>query len=199
MTFSDGRFDGARALRETLRVHSRLFLAQGLITALLGIAAVIWPNISSVAAELYIGWILTFSGVLGMAMMFLAPTAGGFFWSLVTGALALFAGLLLIWHPVEGVMSLTLVLVGFFIVEGTFQIAAAFAYRPAFPESWGGMLVSGLADLILAWLIVSGWPSTAAWALGLIVGVNLITSGVATIIVANASARVLEVPSKKLS
>lgn len=84
----------------------------------------------------------------------------------MTGALSLFAGVLLLWHPVEGVVSLTLLLIAFFIAEGVFQMAAAFGYRHIFPESWVWMLLSGLADLILALLLISGWPGSANWALG---------------------------------
>jgi uncharacterized membrane protein HdeD (DUF308 family) len=178
--------DMQQGIRDVVRVHSGLFLAQGIIMTLLGVAAVIWPQISSLAVDVYVGWIFLFSGAVGLVMMFFAPNVAGFLWSLLTGALALFAGVLLLWHPVEGVVSLTLVLVAFFVVEGLFQIAAAFGYRSAFPESWGWMLVSGIADLVLAGLIVAGWPSSAGWALGLIVGVNLITSGVAIIVVASA-------------
>jgi uncharacterized membrane protein HdeD (DUF308 family) len=79
-----------------------------------------------------------------------------------------------------------LVLITLFIVEGVFQIVASVSYREVFPDSWGWMLASGIADLILAALIIKGWPSTAAWALGLIVGINLITSGLAVIMVALA-------------
>ncbi len=63
-----------RAIRDTVRVHSGLFLAQGVITTLLGIAALVWPQISSLAVELYVGWILLFSGVMGLAVMFFART-----------------------------------------------------------------------------------------------------------------------------
>jgi uncharacterized membrane protein HdeD (DUF308 family) len=79
-----------------------------------------------------------------------------------------------------------LVLIALFIVEGIFQIAASLSYREVFPDSWGWMLASGIADLILAALIIKGWPSTATWALGLIVGINLITSGLAITMVALA-------------
>ena len=177
-------------IRDAVSVNSGLFLAQGIIMTLLGICAVIWPQISSLAVDVYIGWIFLFSGVVGLAMMFFAPSVGGFLWSLLTGALALFAGVLLLWHPTEGVVSLTLVLVAFFITEGLFQIAAAFGYRSAFPDSWGWMLVSGVIDLVLAGLIIAGWPGSANWALGLIVGINLISSGLAIIMVATATRRV---------
>lgn len=186
-----------QSIRDVVRVHSGLFLAQGIIMTLLGVAAVVWPQISSLAVDVYVGWILLFSGVVGLAMMFFAPNAAGFFWSLLSGALALFAGVLLLWHPVAGVASLTLVLVAFFTAEGVFQIAAALAHRSSFPESWGWMLVSGIADLILAGLIIAGWPASAGWALGLIVGVNLITSGVAIIVVASAARRAVTTLEKR--
>jgi uncharacterized membrane protein HdeD (DUF308 family) len=111
--------------------------------------------------------------------MFMAPSASAFLWSLLTAALSLGAGILLLWHPVEGTVSLTLVLIAFFVAEGIFQIAAAISYRDAFRGSWGWMVMSGITDLILAWLMISGWPGTAIRALGLIAGVNLITSGLA--------------------
>ena len=178
--------DMQQGIRDVVRVHSGLFMAQGIIMTLLGIAAVVWPQLSSLAVDVYVGWIFLFSGFVGLAMMFFAPNVAGFLWSLLTGGLTLFAGVLLLWHPIAGVVTLTLVLIAFFVVEGLFQIAAAVGSRSAFPESWVWMLVSGIADLALAGLIVAGWPSSAGWALGLIVGVNLISSGVAIIVVASA-------------
>jgi uncharacterized membrane protein HdeD (DUF308 family) len=151
----------------------------------------IWPQVSSLAVELYVGWLLLLSGVMGLIVMFFAPNVSGFLWTLLTSALTLFAGVVLVWHPVEGTVSLTLLLVAFFVAEGVFQIAAAFSYRAVFPESWTWMLLSGIADLVLALLLIAGWPGSAVWALGVIVGVNLITSGVATIAVASAVRRVV--------
>jgi len=104
--------------------------------------------------------------------------------------LNLFVGVLLLWHPVEGVVSLTLVLVAFFISEGVFQIATATVYRSAFPDPWGWMLFSGIIDIVLAGLIIAGWPGTFSWALGLMVGVNLISSGVAIMMVASATRKI---------
>lgn len=89
---------------------------------LLGIAAVVLPNISAIAVELYVGWIFLLSGLTGLVMMLFAPNAASFIWSLLSGALALFAGVLLLWHPIQDVVSLTLLMVAFFIVEGMFQV-----------------------------------------------------------------------------
>ncbi|KPF67389.1 hypothetical protein IP69_13710 [Bosea sp. AAP35] len=171
--------DVQHTLNETMRTYWGMFMVQGVTTMILGVLAILWPQISTVAADIYIGWLFLFSGMVGFVMMFWAPSIPGFPGSLLTAALSLIVGILLVWHPVEGVISLTLALIAFFIVEGIFQIAAAIRYRDACPESWGWMVMSGIADLALAGAIISGWPGTASWALGLIVGVNLLTSGLA--------------------
>jgi uncharacterized membrane protein HdeD (DUF308 family) len=76
------------------------------------------------------------------------------------------------------------VLTAFFIVEGIFQAVAALIYRDGMPRSWGWMLVSGLADLALAAIIIMGLPGSVTWVLGLLVGINLLTSGWAVVMVA---------------
>ena len=184
------------SVRDAVRLHWHFFLAQGIIMTVLGVLAVIWPQLSTVAVDVYVGWLFLLSGAVGLITLFFAPSASAFFWSLFTAALSLFVGILLLWHPVEGVISLTLVLIAFFIAEGVFQIVASISYRDAFPDSWGWMLASGIADLILASLIVSGWPGTASWSLGLIVGVNLISSGVAITMVAIAGRRLVRTAEK---
>jgi uncharacterized membrane protein HdeD (DUF308 family) len=188
--------DMQHAVRDTVRLHWQLFLTQGVIMIILGVLAVVWPQISTIAVDVYVGWLFLLSGIVGLASMFLARNVQAFLWSLLTAALSLFVGVILLWHPIEGAVSLTLVLIAFFIVEGVFQIVASLSYREVFPDSWGWMLASGIADLILAGLIIKGWPSTATWALGLIVGVNLITSGAAIIMVALAGKNLVQAVAK---
>ena len=86
--------------------------------------------------------------------------------------------------PAAGIVSLTAVLTAFFIVEGVFQTAAALTYRDGIPRSWGWLLASGIADLVLVAIIISGWPGTVGWTLGLLAGVSLLTSGWAIVMVA---------------
>jgi len=193
MSTSNNRLNSERAITDTLRIHWLLFLVQGIIMMVLGALAVIWPQISTLAVDLYVGWMFLISGLFGLVTMFVASSVAGFLWSLLTAALSLFVGVLLLWHPVEGAVSLTLVLISFFIAEGVFQIAAAIRHREAFPDSWGWLLMSGLADLVLAAMLIWGWPSTAIWALGLIAGLNLITSGLAIVMVAAAARNMVRV------
>jgi uncharacterized membrane protein HdeD (DUF308 family) len=172
------------ALKDALKTHWKLFLFQGVVMVILGILAVAWPAVATLAVDIYVGWLFLISGTVGLVAMFSARDVLAFFWTLLTAALAMAVGVLLIWKPAEGAESLTIVLTAFFIAEGVFQIAGSFAYRDAMPGSWGWMFVSGISDLALAGLLVLYWPVSAAWALGLLVGVNLITSGVAIVVTA---------------
>jgi uncharacterized membrane protein HdeD (DUF308 family) len=175
-----------------VRLHWQLFLAQGVIMLILGVLAIIWPGISTIAVDIYVGWLFLLSGIVGIFTMFLARDVQAFLWMLLTAALSFFVGVILVWHPTEGAVSLTMVLTAFFIVEGIVQIVASLGYRDVFPNQWGWLLASGIADLILAGIIIAGWPGTATWALGLIAGVNLITSGAAITTVALAARDVVK-------
>jgi uncharacterized membrane protein HdeD (DUF308 family) len=180
-------FEMQGAAIDTLRAHWRLFVFQGVVMMALGVIAVAAPVFASLAVDIYVGWLFLISGVLGLVSMFSARDVLGFWWTLVTALLSIIAGMLLLWSPVAGVLSLTAMLTAFFIVEGIFQAAAALIYRETMPTSWGWMLVSGLADLALAALIVLGWPGSVGWVLGLLAGINLVTSGWAVVMVALAA------------
>jgi uncharacterized membrane protein HdeD (DUF308 family) len=168
-----------RTFGEALRAHWKLFLFQGIVMVILGIAAIAAPGYASVAVDIYVGWLFLLSGVVGIVASFYAGNVSGFLWTFVTALLSIAVGVMLLWKPAEGTVSLTMVLTAFLIFEGVFQTAASFGYRDLLPGSWGWMLASGLADLLLAAFIIWAWPDSAAWTLGLIVGVNLITSGAA--------------------
>src|SRR4029078_4055949 len=120
--------DMQRAVRDTVRLHWQLFLAQGVIMLILGVLAIIWPGISTIAVDIYVGWLFLLSGIVGIFTMFLARDVQAFLWMLLTAALSFFVGVILLWHPVEGAVSLTLVLIAFFIVEGAFQVVASLSY-----------------------------------------------------------------------
>lgn len=173
-----------RTIGDTLRAHWRLYVFQGVLMIILGVLAVAAPAFATLTVDIYVGWLFLISGVLGLIAMFSARNVPGFLWTLVTALLSIVFGGVLLWKPVEGALSLTIVLTAFFIVEGLFQAAAAFTYRDAIPSRWGWLLASGLADLALAAIIIAGWPGTAAWVLGLLVGVNLLTTGWAVVMVA---------------
>jgi len=182
--------DMQRAARDALGSRWGLILSQGVVMIILGVLAIVWPSVATTAVDISIGWLFLISGIVGLVAMFSAGSISnerGFLWSLLAAALAFAVGNLLIWKPAEGALSLTFILTAFFIVEGILQIATSISYRGVMITSWGWMLASGIVDLALAAIIISGWPTTAAWAIGLLVGANLITSGWAIVMTALAA------------
>jgi uncharacterized membrane protein HdeD (DUF308 family) len=172
------------AVATTLREHSTFFLVEGIVLLILGALAIMLPPIATIAVTIIFGWIFLVSGLIGWITTFGARGVPGFWWSLLSSVLATAAGLILLIQPVNGAVSLTVLLIVFFIVEGFATIAYAFDHRSELAGRWEWMLVSGIIDLVLATIILAGLPATATWALGILVGVNLIFGGAALISIA---------------
>jgi len=170
-----------RAVVSTIHEHWVLFLVEGIILLVLGAAAIIVPVIATLAFTLFIGWLFLISGVVGLITTFWMRNAPGFWWSLLSGVVGIAAGIVLILWPISGTVSLTLLLIAFFLVEGIVTLMYAFEHRAQLSGRWGWMLASGIVDLILAGIIFAGLPETATWALGLLVGINLLFGGVAMV------------------
>ena len=170
-----------RAVVSTIHEHWVLFLVEGIILLVLGAAAIIVPVIATLAFTLFIGWRFLISGVVGLITTFWMRNAPGFWWSLLSGVVGIAAGIVLILWPISGTVSLTLLLIAFFLVEGIVTLMYAFEHRAQLSGRWGWMLASGIVDLILAGIIFAGLPETATWALGLLVGINLLFGGVAMV------------------
>jgi uncharacterized membrane protein HdeD (DUF308 family) len=169
------------AVTNALRAHWKFFLVEGIVLLILGAIAVCVPPLATVAVEVLIGWLILMSGVLGLVMTFQTRGSPGFGWSLLSAVVGIAAGIVLLAWPLSGVFSLTVMLTIFLALEGIASIMYALAHRSERTSRWELMLVSGLVDLILAGLIVAGLPGTAAWAIGLIVGINLLFGGVALV------------------
>ncbi|HEY8071384.1 MAG TPA: HdeD family acid-resistance protein [Methylocystis sp.] len=182
--------DMQRAIRDAYGAHWRLMMFQGVVMIILGVIAVAAPAIATIAIDIWVGWLFLFSGVIGLIALFSSHHIPAFLWSLITAALSFALGVLLIWKPVEGALSLTFVLTAFFLVEGVFQIATSLVYRESLPGTWGWMLASGVSDLLLVLIIVLGWPATGIWVLGLLVGFNLLMSGWAIVMMGFAGRQV---------
>jgi uncharacterized membrane protein HdeD (DUF308 family) len=165
----------------TLERHRGLFLFEGILLLILGLLAILLPVVASLAATVVFGWLLLLSGVLGLVATFRARQAPGFGWSLVSAIVGIVAGVLLLLAPVQGTLSLTAVLIAFLIVEGVASILYAFDHRRGSSGRWSWMLFSGIVDIILGTILLWGLPGTAAWALGLLLGINMIFGGSALI------------------
>jgi uncharacterized membrane protein HdeD (DUF308 family) len=172
------------ALATSLRAHWSFFLIEGIILLVLGIAAIAVPPFATVAVEVLIGWLVLASGIVGLVMTLRARGAPGFGWSLASALVGIVAGIVLLAWPLSGAVSLTLILTVFLAMEGVASIMYALDHRRELTQRWGFMLLSGIVDLVLAGMIFAGLPATAAWAIGLLVGINLVFGGVALIAMA---------------
>jgi len=179
----------AERTRESIRKHRTLFLIQGIIMVILGLVAVAEPQVATLAIDIFVGWLFVIGGIVRLVATFQSRGAPGFWWSILTGILAIIVGLILVANPFAGALTLTMVLIAMFLIEGIFQIVAGIEYRKALASSWVWMVISGIIDIVLAVLLFAGWPGTAAWAIGLLVGINLIFAGIALTMTALAAGK----------
>jgi uncharacterized membrane protein HdeD (DUF308 family) len=173
-----------RAAATLLHEHWVLFLVEGIILVILGLAAILIPPVATLAVEILVGWLFLISGIVGLITTLRMREAPGFWWSLVSAVLGIAAGIVLLLWPLSGLLSVTLVLIVFFVIEGVASIMFALEHKRERSGRWGWMLASGIIDLILAAIIVAGLPETAAWAIGLLVGINMLFGGSALIAMA---------------
>jgi len=173
-----------RAIANSLHEHWRLYLVEGIVLLVLGTAAIALLPIATLAFTIVLGWLFLLSGVMGLITTFWMRQAPGFWWSLVSAALAVLVGGWLLAMPLSGAISLTFLLVAFFIIEGVASIMFSLEHKRELSGRWGWMLTSGVIDLVLGGMILAGLPSTAAWAIGLLVGINMVFSGAALIAMA---------------
>jgi uncharacterized membrane protein HdeD (DUF308 family) len=185
MSVSQSELDEVRrGVMASLREHWRFYLFEGIVLVLLGLAAVAVPVLGTLAVTIFLGWLLLITGVVGLVTTFWTRGVPGFWWALVSAILGIVVGLLLIGFPIRGAFSLTLLLIVFFFVEGIVSILFALDHRRDLPTGWGWMFFSGLIDLVLGGVIVAGLPGSIEWALGLVVGVNMVFGGVALVAMA---------------
>jgi uncharacterized membrane protein HdeD (DUF308 family) len=172
------RADVAGALaeiRQQVAAHWGWFLALGLVLIVAGCAAIAFPLLSTVAVKIALGWVFLVGGILMIVHAFSASQWRGLVWEVLLGLLYVLAGAYLAFFPLTGIITLTILLAAMFIVEGGLEISMALRVRPH--EGWVWLLLSGLVAVAVGLLIAVGLPSSAAWAIGLLAGINLISTG----------------------
>ena len=146
-----------------------------ILLIVLGVLAIALPLIAAIAVTTVVAWLMIFGGLTHLSVAFSSRGAGSFFWELLVSIAYIFAGGYMAFHPLIGVATLTLLLTSFFLVEGVLEIAAFFQVRRHGGAGW--MLLDGIITIVLAGLIWAQWPSSAAWAIGIIVGISMLVSG----------------------
>ena len=161
---------------------SGMMLWVGLAMIALGIAAIIFPTVATLAVEQFVGWMLMLLGAMLLVGSFSIRGTGPFFGTMLIALLSLMGGAYLLVNPAVGMFSLTLMAGALFLFQGTTEIVLAVGMRPH--ARWLGMLLSGVASILLALLIAVGWPAISFSVLGILFGVNFISTGVAYLLIA---------------
>ncbi len=162
-------------------------IALGIIMMLAGAAAIVAPLIAALAVTTLLGWLLLIGGVLQLMHSVRCRSFGPFLWEFLLALLYVFTGCILLFYPLQGVVTVTVVFAVFLIIGGLLEIVAALNWRPA--RHWGWLLLNGILALILGGLIWSGLPGTAVWTLGMLVGINLLFRGVSLLAAGLASGK----------
>jgi uncharacterized membrane protein HdeD (DUF308 family) len=149
----------------------------GVLLILAGILAIIAPFIAGVAASIVFGWLILISGVAHLVYAWSERGAGAIIWQILIGLVYLGAAIYILTHPVHGVLALTLVLAFYIAVEGVFELVVFSRLRRHPGTAW--FLIDGILSLFVAGLILFHWPSSSAWAVGTLVGISLLMSGIA--------------------
>ena len=171
---------------EELHRHQGWFFALGIALIVLGLLALSSTTVTTFASVMFLGWLLFIGGIVQTIHALWLKTWSGFFLSVVLGILNLVAGALILIKPTVGVLSVTLLLAGFFIASGIIRIIAALVTRP---RHWAWLLLNGIITLTLGILVGLQWPSSSLWVIGLFVGIDLVLSGWSLIALAMATKR----------
>lgn len=166
-----------------LHDHWKSYSFQGGLMIVVGILALLAPFAATLATTLFFGWLMIFGGILGAVAAFRAKGAPGFWSSVLLAVLAFVLGVVIIYDPIAGSVTLTWMLAFYFLLSGVFNFSIANAVKTSTKRSWW-LIFSGVIDIALAAFLVIGLPGTAVWAVGLFLGLSFITSGMALVFAA---------------
>ena len=176
---------GLRGPGELVKKATGWFIAIGVLFIVLGVFAIAEPFAAGLGVTLLVGWLL----VIGAVAHFIAAFKGGgarhVILQLLVGIVYLIGGLYFLTHTIMGVGTLTLLLSGVILAEGVLEILAYFRLRNMHAASW--LLINGVVTLLLGGLIWFHWPSSSVWAIGTLVGVNLLMTGISRLMLGLAA------------
>lgn len=169
---------------EMVKKASTVSILWGVLLIVFGMLAVGSPYLAAVAVNVVVAWLIVLAGAVHVMLAFRAHGAGSVIWKLLVGIAYLCFGGYLIVHPVLGVTSLTLALALLFLIEGILNVVLYVKMRPIQGSIW--VLIDGIVTLLLGMMIYMQWPSSSAWAIGTLVGISMIISGVARVMMSLA-------------
>ncbi|MGA3372876.1 MAG: DUF308 domain-containing protein [Terracidiphilus sp.] len=149
--------------------------AWAVIMIVLGLLAVFIPLAAGIGMAVLVSWIIVWGGFTYVAFAFSGRDAGAFAWRLLIGIVYVAGGGYLLFHPQIALESLTLAMAVLFLLEGVLEIVLFSRFRADSGSGW--ILFDAVVTLLLAYVIWRPWPSSSTWAIGTILGINLILSG----------------------
>ncbi|WP_238365233.1 HdeD family acid-resistance protein [Mesobacterium pallidum] len=179
-------------LQQAIRDNAGRFRWLGIALVVVGVLAILFPLVASVAAKLMIGWVFLVAGALVLWHAFQARDWQPAILSGLIGVLHLAVGVYLAFFPLTGLIGLTVLVALVFALQGAGEIALGWQHRPGHGNEgpgWVWMGLSGAVSLVLAAMLLAGLPGTALWAIGLLLGINLLTSGVSFLALASMGGR----------
>jgi uncharacterized membrane protein HdeD (DUF308 family) len=193
MSDSDVKGEGLPMTQQTTSVstpaviaeHRTWFTILGILLILLGLVAIAFPFLTTIATKILLGWLFLIGGIVQIVHAFSTQSWSEFFLDLLIGVLYVLAGAWLAFFPLTGILTLTILLAVMFIIQGALELGMAFRLRPR--QGWGWMLFAGIVAILAGLLILMQLPSSAAWAIGLLVGINMIVTGVAYLLLPMAA------------
>ena len=164
-------------------------IALSIFLIIAGLFALLLPFISGVAITLFFGWAMILSGITHFIFAFKTHSTGGRIWEALVGAVYLITGFILLMHPLDSLLVLTLVLAYYLFFEAIVEFIQFFQLRPRHGAGW--LLVDGIITLILAVMIWRSWPVSSVWVIGTLVGISMMFSGFSRLMLSLAAKRVL--------
>jgi uncharacterized membrane protein HdeD (DUF308 family) len=165
-------------------------IALSVLMIVAGVAAIVVPQVSSIAVTVLVGGLLVFCGATHLAYAWHTRKGGGLWWGLLLGLIYVSAGSYLLLHPLAGRASLTVVLAAFLFLAALLEFTLAFYLRPLSGSGW--LLIDGIITLALAILICGSWPESAEWVLGVLMGISMLFSGVARLMLSLTARRLAD-------
>jgi uncharacterized membrane protein HdeD (DUF308 family) len=159
---------------------STTYLIEGILLFLLGIIGIVIPQLYTFGLALFVGTLLFVGGIILLIRLLTFKSTSHFFLNLLSAIILLVAGFLTIANPWAGVLTLTILLTIAFILDGLSKIFISFHLKHT--NAFGWLLLSGILSLVIAGIIYSGWPGTATWVIGLLIGVDFLMAGISDIV-----------------
>ena len=181
--------EGLRGAGKIVKKASGWFIGMAVVFILLGILAIVEPGVAGLAITILVGWLLIFGGGAHLVAAFSGGGARRVIWQVLIGIVYIVGGFYFLTHPLLGLGSLTLLLAVIILMEAVFELIACF--RSSSESGSGWLLVNALITLLLGGLIWFHWPSSSVWAIGTLVGVNLLMTGISRLMLGLAARKLV--------